>query len=48
MAEGPRSLRILTLNIAHGRGLSAYQGFHSQKGIERCLRRVAVLLAKAG
>jgi endonuclease/exonuclease/phosphatase family metal-dependent hydrolase len=47
MAVGQRLLRVLTLNIAHGRGLSAYQGFNSQKGIERCLRRVSVLLAKA-
>ena len=47
MVAESRRLRVLTLNIAHGRGLSAYQGFHSQKGIERCLRRVAVLLAKA-
>jgi endonuclease/exonuclease/phosphatase family metal-dependent hydrolase len=39
-------LRILTLNIAHGRGLSAYQGFHSVRGIERSLRRVAHLLRK--
>ncbi|TVP76815.1 MAG: endonuclease [Puniceicoccaceae bacterium] len=43
---GPRTLRVLTLNIAHGRGLSPYQGFHSQKGIERGLHRVARLLKK--
>ena len=40
----PPPLRILTLNIAHGRGLSTYQGFHSQRGIERSLQRVAHLL----
>ena len=28
-------LRILTLNIAHGRGLSTYQGFHGARGIKR-------------
>lgn len=39
-------LRVLTLNIAHGRGLSTYQGFHSQKGIQRSLKRVAHLLRK--
>lgn len=39
-------LRVLTLNIAHGRGLSAYQGFVSTKGIRRSLKRVAHLLAK--
>jgi endonuclease/exonuclease/phosphatase family metal-dependent hydrolase len=40
------NLRILTLNIAHGRGLSTYQGFHSARGIERSLVRVAHLLKK--
>jgi len=39
-------LRLLTLNIAHGRGLSTYQGFHSAKGIERNLRRIVHLLEK--
>lgn len=39
-------LRLLTLNIAHGRGLSTYQGFHSHKGIQRSLKRVAHLLRK--
>lgn len=37
-------LRLMTLNIAHGRGLSPYQGFHSAKGIERNLMRIAFLL----
>jgi endonuclease/exonuclease/phosphatase family metal-dependent hydrolase len=41
-----RKLRILTLNIAHGRGLSAYQGFYSTRGIERNLRRIARLLLR--
>ncbi len=41
------TLRILTLNIAHGRGLSTYQGFHSVKGIERNLNRIAHLLRRA-
>ncbi len=41
-----RKLRILTLNIAHGRGLSTYQGFHGSKGIERNLRRIARLLQR--
>ncbi|MEM1221971.1 MAG: endonuclease/exonuclease/phosphatase family protein [Verrucomicrobiota bacterium] len=40
----PFKLRLLTLNIAHGRGLSAYQGFHSARAIERNLRRIADLL----
>lgn len=40
------SLRLLTLNIAHGRGLSPYQGFHSAKSIERSLKRIAHLLRR--
>ncbi|MFT5837485.1 MAG: endonuclease/exonuclease/phosphatase family metal-dependent hydrolase [Candidatus Azotimanducaceae bacterium] len=43
---GSQTVRILTLNIAHGRGLSAYQGFVSARGIQRCLGRVAHLLKK--
>lgn len=39
-----KRLRVLTLNIAHGRGLSTYQGFHTARSIERCLNRVAHLL----
>ncbi len=39
-------LRILTLNIAHGRGLSTYQGFHKAKGIERNLNKIAHLLQR--
>lgn len=40
------SLRLMTLNIAHGRGLSFYQGFHSAKSIERNLCRISHLLRK--
>ncbi len=39
-------IRLLTLNIAHGRGLSVYQGFHSAEGIERNLKRIARLLKR--
>jgi endonuclease/exonuclease/phosphatase family metal-dependent hydrolase len=39
-------VRILTLNIAHGRGLSTYQGFVSERGIQRCLSRVGRLLQR--
>lgn len=46
MEAGSRRIRILTLNIAHGRGLSTYQGFHSARGIERSLQRVGHLLRK--
>lgn len=41
-----RQLRILTLNIAHGRGLSTYQGFYGVRGIERNLMRIARLLTR--
>jgi endonuclease/exonuclease/phosphatase family metal-dependent hydrolase len=40
------NLRLLTLNIAHGRGLSLYQGFHSLKYIHRNLDRIAHLLRR--
>ena len=43
-----RQLRILTLNIAHGRGLSTYQGFHGARCIERNLLRIARLLQREG
>lgn len=36
----------MTLNMAHGRGLSTYQGFHTAKGIERNLNRIATLLRR--
>lgn len=41
-----KGLRLLTLNIAHGRGLSPYQGLHSAKRIERNLSRIAHLLRR--
>ena len=44
--SAPSVFRLLTLNIAHGRGLSTYQGFHSARGIERNLDRIAHLLKK--
>jgi endonuclease/exonuclease/phosphatase family metal-dependent hydrolase len=40
------NLRLMTLNIAHARGLSPYQGFHSAKSIERNLNRIAYLLRR--
>jgi endonuclease/exonuclease/phosphatase family metal-dependent hydrolase len=39
-------LRILTLNIAHGRGLSLYQGLHRAKAIEHNLSKIAYLLKR--
>ncbi|MFP4166821.1 MAG: endonuclease/exonuclease/phosphatase family protein [Opitutales bacterium] len=40
----PPQFRLLTLNIAHGRGLSTYQGFQGTRRIERNLRRIAGML----
>lgn len=37
---------LITLNIAHGRGLSFYQGFHSTDGILRQLERINRLLER--
>lgn len=42
--EQSAGLRLLTLNIAHGRGLSPYQGLHGARTIERNLNRIAHLL----
>lgn len=39
-----KTLRLMSLNIAHGRGLSPYQGFHSARSIERNLNRIVHLL----
>tara|TARA_B100000989_G_C19514360_1_gene460838 strand:+ start:1249 stop:2037 length:789 start_codon:yes stop_codon:yes gene_type:complete len=41
------SLKILTFNIAHGRGLSLYQGFSSEKRIERNLLKIAQMLRQS-
>jgi endonuclease/exonuclease/phosphatase family metal-dependent hydrolase len=38
-------LILVTFNIAHGRGLSLYQGFHSARGIRANLARIGRLLA---
>ncbi|MDX2108707.1 MAG: endonuclease/exonuclease/phosphatase family protein [Verrucomicrobiota bacterium] len=35
---------LITYNIAHGRGLSLYQGFSSGKRIERNIQRIAALM----
>ncbi len=44
--EMQRPLRLLTLNIAHGRGLLPYQGIQSRVMIERQLGRIADLLKR--
>jgi endonuclease/exonuclease/phosphatase family metal-dependent hydrolase len=41
-------LKLVTFNIAHGRGLSLYQGFHTEKGIRKNLERIGQLLAETG
>ncbi|MEM0966772.1 MAG: endonuclease/exonuclease/phosphatase family protein [Verrucomicrobiota bacterium] len=38
--------KLITFNIAHGRGLSLYQGFHSPTGILRQLERITRLLSR--
>lgn len=40
--------KLVTFNIAHGRGLSLYQGFHTERGIRTNLRRIGQLLAETG
>ena len=39
-------LRIVTWNIAHGRGLRPIQGFQTKRSMQAHLRRIATLLAK--
>jgi len=34
----------MSFNIAHGRGLSLYQGFHSSQGIRKNLERIAAII----
>lgn len=45
MSRGHR-LRILTWNIAHGRGLRPIQGFQTRRSMQAHLRRIAALLVK--
>lgn len=40
-------LRLITFNIAHGRGLSLYQGFHSAEVIESKLKKITKVLTDA-
>lgn len=44
MSQARHAAKLLTFNIAHGRGLSLYQGFHSSKGITRNLDRIAKVI----
>lgn len=38
---------LMTFNIAHGRGLSLYQGFHTERGIRKNLNRIADVIKQA-
>lgn len=40
-------LKLITINIAHGRGLSPWQGFHSAGYIERNLKKITKVLTDA-
>lgn len=42
-----QTYRVITFNIAHGRGLSFYQGFHTATGIERNLKKITNVLTAA-
>jgi len=42
------TVKLLTFNIAHGRGLGLYQGLTSDRRIRRNLDRIAGLLAECG
>jgi len=44
LANPEKVTRLMTFNIAHGRGLSFYQGFHRSAGIKRNLDRIARLI----
>jgi endonuclease/exonuclease/phosphatase family metal-dependent hydrolase len=41
-------VRILTFNIAHGRGLIPIQGFNTAAGLRRNLKKIADLILKLG
>lgn len=45
--QPPQVYRVITFNIAHGRGLSPYQGFHSANRIERNLKKITDVLTQA-
>jgi len=41
------SLRLMTYNIAHGRGLSLYQGFHGEKRLRKNLGLIGEIIAQS-
>jgi len=44
--ETAQKLSIMSFNIAHGRGLSIYQGFHSSNGIKKNLEKISRLIKR--
>ena len=44
MPEDTKQFTLMTFNIAHGRGLSLYQGFHSVRGLFKNLDRIASII----
>ena len=44
--EGKLHASLMTFNIAHGRGLSLYQGFHTSRGIQKNLDRIAGIIRR--
>lgn len=41
------TLRLLTFNIAHGRGLSFYQGFHGEKKLRKNLEKIGEVIKRS-
>lgn len=41
----PMKFSLMTFNIAHGRGLSLYQGFHSSNSIRKNLQKIAEIVS---
>ena len=46
VSKNELKLSIMSFNIAHGRGLSVYQGFHSSNGIRKNLERIASIIVE--
>jgi endonuclease/exonuclease/phosphatase family metal-dependent hydrolase len=44
--ETLKTFSIMSFNIAHGRGLSLYQGFHTSSGIRKNLEKIARLIKR--
>lgn len=44
----PHTFKLMTFNIAHGRGLSMYQGFNSTRKLHKNLLRISELIMASG